>query len=239
MKSDILDSLSDGVLYALAEGMGLLLPPGLDRRFVIEEILEAREEDSLERRNASTHADASLHVEEKKYLCSELDCSDASAVSESLLERRYGDTMIRAIARDPVWAFAYWDISPVDRSLVKSEDGNSAFFLRVSEAGGEDERRRGFFDIPVADDDFQWYINVPRSKTRYRIDLCARAGNHVRVIARSTEILVPKQAIEEALVNLDSDQAALLKLSGLDSLHIEPARDENPQRILRSESEGE
>ena len=59
--SDKLDALSIEELYALADKTGLDLPLGLERPFIVEEILEALEEDSEDRRAAQGEA---VHIDE-------------------------------------------------------------------------------------------------------------------------------------------------------------------------------
>lgn len=237
--SEKFDSLSDEELFALAEKLGLDLPPDLDRLFVVEELCDALAEESAERRSVG---EAPLHVEEKKFACSETEDLELSSPPPPAV--RYSETMIRAIVRDPAWAFAFWDISDAERSFLRAEENESSLLLRVTEVGAEEECRKSSFDIPVAEDDLQWYINLPRPKARYRIDLCLRLGRpgpggRIKVLARTGEVAVPRQVLDEGLDRFEPEAAELLRLSGLDSLHIEPPRDDNPQRILKFRPDGE
>ena len=174
MNSDKLDALSLEELYTLADKTGLDLPPGLDRPFVVEEILEVLEEDSEDRRAEQGEA---VHIDEKKYSGLRIGDFDLVLGPDESLATRYNETMIRAIARDPSWAFAYWDVSDSEIEALRGEDSTAGLFLRVAEIGPPGEQsdgQREYFDIPVADNDLQWYINLPRSGVRFRIDLCAR-----------------------------------------------------------------
>ena len=110
-----LNGLSIDALYALAEKMGLDLPPALERVFVVEAILEAFEEDNEDRK---TSGDAAIHIEEKKYSGSELDEIDASLDAAPCIDRRYNETVIHCIARDPEWAFVFWDVR--DEESIRS-----------------------------------------------------------------------------------------------------------------------
>ncbi len=235
MTSEKFESLSDEELYALADKMGLDLPPGLARVFVAEEILEALEEDSLERRSS---ASAPMHVDEKKFSCSDaLSGVDECRASAAFADRRYNETMIRALVRDPSWAFAYWDIAEADRSALHA-DGVASLFLRVVELDEGGESAREFFDIPISEGDAQWYINLPHAKARYRIELRLRSGSRSRLLARSTALSVPRQTLEFHATALDARSSELLRLSGLEGLGIEPPPAGNPLRIL-SGGEGE
>jgi hypothetical protein len=233
VKAEKFESLSDEALYTLAERMGLALPPDLARVFVVEEILEALEEDSEERRGGGV---ASVRIEESKYSGSEMDDVAACLDCPPAMERSYNETTVKVLVRDPSWAFAFWDLAEADRQSLRSEDEGAAVFLRVYETTEADrpENKRDFFDIPVSEDDLQWYINLPRPKARYRIDLCARSEGKVRVLARSKEAAVPRQILEDGLGNLSPATVQLLRLSGLETLDIEPPENENPQRILKS-----
>lgn len=227
--SEKLSSLSVEDLYLLAERMGLDLPAGLERVFVLEEILDVLAEDSAER--LASRGDA-LRVEEMKYSGAGADDIEIAREPEAVLERRYNETMVRALVRDPSWAFAFWDISDAERAALRGGEQSAALFLRVSELDGETAKRE-FFDIPVTFDDLQWYINLPRSGVRFRIDLCARHGaSRLRVLARSNEVEAPRQSLSVGSPRPDSRVFELLRLSGLGELHIDAPPADNPQRIL-------
>lgn len=238
MNLDKFDSLSDEALYALAEKMGLDLPPNLERVFVVEEILGALEEDSDERLSAGF---APFRIEEFKFSGSSLDSVDAVTAEEPAIERCYNETSMRVLVRDPAWAFAFWEISDADLSALEGLDDSPAFFLHVSEVSDADggEQKKDFFDIPVSEDDSQWYINLPRSKTKYRIELCARAGNRVRILSRSKDVAAPRQFLDRSLGDIDPASAELFRLAGIETLDIEAPLEENPQRILKYGPEGE
>lgn len=234
MISEKLDALTDEELRRLAARIGLDLPEDLDRVFVLEEILEAMEEDSPGHRGTASP----VHIAEIKYAAFCAESLPHPAQSSDVLPDQYGETMIRALVRDPSWAFAFWDLSVADRLCLK-EDEDHGLFLRVAEIGAGEERKRDAFDIPVAAEDRQWYINLPRPGARYRIELCSRAGGKSRCLARATETLVPRQALDPEALNVDEARGELLRLSGLELLDIEPRDSDHPQRLLASDREGE
>ncbi len=238
VKADKFESLSDEALYALADKMGLDLPPALDRVFVVEEILGAIEEDSLERRSGRM---STVRIEEAKFSSSELDEVDPSILADSPMPKTYNETAIKVLVRDPSWAFAFWDISDNERQALVDGEWESSLFLRVFELpeGAQAEAKKEFFDIPVAIDDFQWYINLPKAKARYRIELCARTGGKLKVLARSRDAWVPRQFLDSPIDAIEGAKAELLRLSGIESLDIEPEGDVNTRRILLSEREGD
>jgi hypothetical protein len=237
VKIDKLDALSLEELYALADRTGLDLPSGLERPFVIEEILEVLEEDSEDRRAEQGEA---VHIDEKKYSGLRIGDFDVDLGPGESLATRYNETMIRAIVRDPSWAFAYWDIADLDLEMLRGEDPGASLFLRVAEIGPPGEQGdspREYFDIPIADNDLQWYINLPRSGVRFRIDLCARRGGQAgkfRVLARSNEVESPRQSLAASGPILDPPSYELLALSGAEDLPILDPPEGNPLRILPS-----
>ncbi|HTX72062.1 MAG TPA: DUF4912 domain-containing protein [Rectinemataceae bacterium] len=233
MNSEKLESLSLEALCALAEKMGLDLPAGLDRPFVVEEILDALVEDSEDRRSAG---DEAVHVDEKKYSGSELDGLDAPKDDVPGLESRYNETTIRALVRDPSWAFAYWDVSDSERAALAGEESAAPLFLRVVDlSSGCEDAACEHFDIPVSADDQQWYINLPHGGMRFRIDLCTRkAGNHsarARTLARSNILSSPRQELHPGPGGIDQSSARLLNLSGISDLRIQTIEPDNPLRI--------
>ncbi|MGA2546845.1 MAG: DUF4912 domain-containing protein [Rectinemataceae bacterium] len=237
MRIDKLEALSLEELYALADKTGLDLPPGLERPFVVEEILEVLEEDSEDRRAAQGEA---VHIDEKKYSGLRIGDFIVDHGRVESIARRYNETMIHAIVRDPSWAFAYWDVSDSELEALRGEDSSAGLFLRVAEMGQADEQgdaHREYFDIPVADNDLQWYINLPRTGVRFRIDLCARRGGQTgkfRILARSNEVESPRQSLAATSNSLDAPSYELLALSGVEDLPVAPPSEGNPLRILSS-----
>jgi uncharacterized protein len=236
VKTERLESFSIEELYSLAEKIGLDLPPDLERPFVVEEILEVLAEDSEDRR--SSQGDA-VHVDEKKFCGFEQDDIEIDEESGQALEARYNETMIRAMARDPSWAFAYWDVADSDLAGLRGEEQSAGLFLRIAEIPlGEPssaEPRMDCFDILVADEDRQWYINLPVAGVRFRIDLCARNPGQpgkARILARSNEVVSPRQSISAPA--LDERQRAMLALSGIEELRIEGLGEEDSFRLSRA-----
>jgi hypothetical protein len=233
-----LTALSDEALLTLADKIGLIIPPELERPFLIEAILEAYEEDFEDRKACG---DASVQAEETKYGGFESDDFVIPDADPSIATR-YNETMVRLLVRDTAWAFAFWDIKDEDRAELHAEEhgaGVLGFFLRVMEENGKDPcRGNEHFDIPVEESDLQWYINLPQPDTRYRIDLCCRVGGKIRVLARSNIVHTPRGSLVEGASAIDVKTAELLALSGFDELKKSQAEERHPSRIL-SGSEAE
>jgi hypothetical protein len=226
-----LSLLTDQELLLLAERMGFYIPEGLDRPFIIEEIVSALEDEDRER--VFSH-DGTGHVEEKK-LSGGAFSSFAAPVAACVPDR-YNETMIRALPRDPSWIYAYWDIADQRRTKLGEEENSLGLFLRVVEMGSTGEGRRSYFDIQVTLEDWKWYINIPRPGHAYRVDLCFRTLDKIRVLARSNEVRMPVHYLE-GLSKLPQMTKSLLILSDLEGLHLAEAGTDNPSRILAAEEE--
>lgn len=229
MNIERLNSLSLEALYALSEKMGLDLPAGLERVFVVEAILEAFEEDNADRRPSS---DAAAHIEEKKYSGSELDEIDASIDAAPCIARYYNETVVHLVERDPEWAFAFWDVREDELDEICSAEGFSGIFLKLIKDPTYEGKGSASFEVPVGVDDRQWYLQLPEQDAQYRIDLCARCGSKARVIAHSNTIRSPRALFADALGELDPSAAELAALSGLERLEIAPPPERHPSRIL-------
>ncbi|HEY9054187.1 MAG TPA: DUF4912 domain-containing protein [Rectinemataceae bacterium] len=231
MNPEKLSLLSDNELAHIAERMGIYIPEGLDRPFILEEILDALEEDSGER--VFSH-DGTGHVEEKKL--SGTSYRTPQPLSGAVLPERYNETMIRALPRDPAWIYAYWDIAERRRGPLAEQEGQYSLFLRVTEIRRQGDHKKDFFDIPITLDDWKWYINVPMPGSVYRVDLCLRESDKTRVLARSKELRMPLYYMRPAAKSPRVTKSLLL-LSGVDGLHLVEAKDENPARVLASDEE--
>ncbi|MCE5255844.1 MAG: DUF4912 domain-containing protein [Spirochaetaceae bacterium] len=231
MNPEKLSLLSDKELALLAERMGIFVPEGLDRLFIVEEILSALEEDDHER--VFSH-DGTGHVEEKKL--SGRGFLPTLAPDNTVIPSRYSETMIRALPRDPAWIYAYWDIAEQRHPPLGGEDAEANLFLRVVEIDPQSSDRKDFFDISISYEDWKWYINIPQPGAHYRVDLCQRMKAKIRVLARSNELKMPVYYIRNT-PRIPQITKSLLILSGIEGLHLTEPRDENPNRILMADGE--
>jgi uncharacterized protein len=224
-----LNALSVDALYALAEKMGLDLPEELERVFIVEALLEAFDDDNADRRSSG---DMALHIEEKKFSGSELDEIEASLEAAPCIERRYNETLIYCMPRDPEWAFCFWDVKDDEIDALNTLEGYRGLFLRVTKSPhAQDAKSSSSFEIPVDERDDHWYIHMPDQDAFYRLELCARTGSKSRVIAHSNIIRTPRSLMEQELQDLSESAASLAALSGLDKLKISRVPDRHPSRI--------
>ncbi|GAB1432530.1 hypothetical protein MASR2M29_11550 [Spirochaetota bacterium] len=216
-------------LYALADKMGLDLPVNLERIFVVEALLEAFEEDSAERKVSGNDA---AHIIEKKYSGSELDEIDASLDAAPYIASRYNETIIHVIARDPEWAFVFWDVKDDLFEELRASANFSHLFLRVIRDPRSGDKQGLSFEVSVGDEDARWYLHLPDDDSSYKVALYARLGSKSRLLAKSSVVHIPRALISDKLSDLDKSASKLAFLSGLASLEIMPLPDHHPSRIL-------
>lgn len=103
----------------------------------------------------------------------------------------YGVTVLRALPRDPYWAYLYWEISQETRDRIRQEAGEWFFdiaepLIRVLNEKGEIVK-----DVPVLLDANSWYINLsPNGAFHFELGLKDRNGDF-RVIVRSNRVTLP------------------------------------------------
>ena len=224
-----LDELSIDALYTLAEKMGLVLPPDLDKFIVIGEILDAYLEDSNERKNIHTVA---IHVEEKKFSGSELDEIEASLVAAPSIIARYNETVIHLIVKDSGWAFVFWDISDDDFNKFGLGEQLNWLALHVQKVDLATKKVLSSFDVNVSLSDNSWYINLPDPDSDYRVQLVAVSDAGRVEICHSSIVHTPRAwyaTSEELFSAIEPD---LYDLSGADSLNLYMIQDHHPSRIM-------
>jgi hypothetical protein len=125
---------------------------------------------------------------------------------EYLLPRRYDETILSLMARDPYWVYAYWDISSTDVCRIDRDHGYGAWsagakMLRVYDVTeGSAHSARALMSIGIGDDSTSWYINVPEANRAYCADivLITPAGREI-TLARSNSVLTPRDGVSDVI----------------------------------------
>lgn len=232
MIRDRLEALSPESLRRIAVQYDIDFTEETARETLVELIFDAIEENRLEKEASDTNP---VKVEEKKYVL--FEGAELEGVhdfpDDAELPDDYNETRVVLLVRDPAWAFAYWEIGghALDELEVE-EDEEIEFLLRVS--GSADPRLSSAeqFDIPIQQSDRNWYINLPKPETYYRIDLVARHMAGEAVLARSNTVLVPPGALPDDRDDGLSAADHVLAYSGLDKLDVASHGSPIPQRIL-------
>jgi len=152
-----LESLSTAELIKLADSFGIDIPFGLERVFIIEELLET----ALPGRDDS-----------KDVLEASPDIAETAA-----LPKQYNISYIEIMIRDPFWAFAFWEIKEHDRQIHENAPDFEGYCLRVIPVG-EGEAGGDSFTVSVDVNDSARYLGFQHesqtsTNRRYIVKLCA------------------------------------------------------------------
>jgi len=199
-----LEGLSTGELIKLADTNGIDIPAGLERIFIIEEILECA--------NAEDQSAKEEIVVNPSY-------------SESvLLPKRYNISYIEVIIRDPLWAFVFWEIKGHDREVHENAADFNGYCLRVIPLGenGEKGQLENSFTVPIGLQDCARYLGFAEHSSmnsgRYLINLNVSRGDSELQIASSLPFNLPKLYENENITQMSGNP--LIRLSGVQDLSI-------------------
>jgi hypothetical protein len=193
MTRERLQMLSMEELVALARSDGCELSEPADRSTLIESILEVFEEQKRERQLENN---SFVRVEEAKFEVSSEHQTPHSGADLFPVPRRYNQTRITFLARDPHWAFAFWELDDHDVLRVKKSDPEKVV-LRVHDVELQDRDGSGSgfsFDIPVRLEDSSWYIYLPNHDCSYSVEVGMVSSGRFTCLARSNSIRTPREA---------------------------------------------
>ncbi|MDR3193371.1 MAG: DUF4912 domain-containing protein [Treponema sp.] len=270
-----LESMTSAELVRVADSFGIDIPPGLDRVFVIEELLDivslyesfreepvspeipkaesppscrdggeaggARAEAVPETLSRGGDGFSSLILFPTEDPEGPLQGTPAVDVREGVFgtedfpgsvpfPKQYNITFIDVMIRDPLWAFAFWEIKEHDRETFERMAGFDGYRLRINPLGegGTADLLSGF-TVSISPEDTAWYIGFPSENTggRFQVELCARLWERIDVLASSRVFAMPK--LQERAGLSGQRFSALALLSGAEEFPIL----RNPERKVR------
>jgi hypothetical protein len=204
-----LERLTTAELIKLADRAGIDVPFGLERIVIIEELLEAMDD-------ARTGAEktAPFPLEERR-----------QPASTAPLPRHYNISYVNVLVRDPLWAFAFWEVNAHDKELHEKAPDFGGYCLRVeSDPFLDDSQAQGAenssFTVQVGIGDSAWYLGFSPSGGTFKVELCAIHREESVVLAVSQPFRLPN--LLEPLGNRYSKAShnPLLRLSGIDEFRI-------------------
>lgn len=142
------------------------------------------------------------------------------------LPRGYGDNRIVLMARDSYWIFAYWEIQQysVDeaRSFLGDAWDSACWVLRVNDVTDiifDGTNSHSFFDIEMAAETDNWYIEVAEDDRGYVAEIGVRAADgRFFVLARSNAVETPRaglsDVIDEAWMSREREFERLYAMAG-------------------------
>jgi len=220
-----LESLTTDELIQVADKLGVDIPDGLDRIFIIEELLDTVSDDN---------EDSGTVPEEK-------DLEDSGLIESVPLPKQYNITYIEVMVRDPLWAFVFWEIKTQDKEQFEKGQDFDGYYLKVSplentrndslrnDNPGNDESD-GVFKVPVTPTDSAWYIGFTPSghenilllsQRHYHVELCVLLKGIETVLAVSNSFRLPGLSeLQSGAAKNELIISPLGNLSGYKDFHI-------------------
>lgn len=232
MNLESLHSMATDSLIEIARRLGLELPEGLERPFIIEEILDAQDDDQSSTLSGSLSTLSgvdSLPAEGQ-------EGADQASQAEAprLCETRYNENFIQAILKDPSWAYLTWDLKEDEYRHMDESEGKT-FAIRVLELASPLDPAKNalsWFDLTIAPEDGEWYVNLPEDGMSYVFELGSSTAHERKILARSNIVQTPKLRRLQDFERLPKATKALLELSGFRAYFPEPEGDSRGSRIL-------
>lgn len=235
MTRERLEGLPMTVLLDLALRENVPVDDGMSRPELIEELLEAFEEDSRER---ETLQNLILKMEQAKFQYPLAAERGAATGKEPVLPASYDENRVDLVLRDPQWALALWEVRKKDLDAVTQEPTFRGLALRVHEYEAPGQPSLTFFPIPVPQSSGSRYLHLPTPGHWYALELHIQTDRESRALARSGLILAPDEVPDDPKQRpgLTPEQVRILDVSGsalCETVRGRPDLDrpEYPQRI--------
>ncbi len=214
MTRDRLEGLPLSALLELSRKENLDFDPEASREDLIEELLEAYEEDQREREKLKNLI---IKIEESKFSLHAEDLTrvEPEPVLPELLEA-YDDDTVLLFLRDPTWALAVWEVRKSIQESWAKEISFRSFGLKVLEKEAKDGDVISSFLIPLSQAVGTRYIHLPTAGSWYQLELHALFERETRFLSRTTALQAPFDEppyLEKA--SEDPQKKRLLELSGL------------------------
>jgi hypothetical protein len=214
-----LESLSTDELIKLADTFGIDIPFGLERIFIIEELIECSNANKQETAN---------------------DLEVNPSYSETvLLPKQYNISYVDVIIRDPLWVFVLWEVKGHDREMHENASDFNGYCLRLiplNELGKEPRFRENSYTVLIGKEDCARYIGLAeqtgQNSNCYVIKLGVIRGDNDFEIASSLPFHLPPLSENETLSGMGNNP--LIRLSGVQDLSIIKKTDRQP-RIKRQQ----
>lgn len=192
-----LQTLSTDALLQLADQYGLFLSADLTRRLLIGELLDLDDE------GTGTE-----------------DGSTAVALHPHAAVCSYNVTEIKAVLKDPIWFFVFWDFHQHLLNSVTAAKDFSSFILRVHSLNPSDRTQSlDYFDIQVPPSDRKRYIHVSFDEYLHRVDLMVLfTDGREQLLAQSNIIEMRRKNIPQRLCVSQNAANKIITLSGLAAL---------------------
>jgi hypothetical protein len=182
-----LESFTSQELLSVAAQLSVDLPESLSNRtLIIGEILEAVEESLKPVENGSGTGKES---ENKARTTKSAQNHKGNPFVTVKIPDRYNITYIKALVRDPLWVFVFWEVKmSIMEKLVKMDDFDG-LCLRINALRNE----KVFLShtVPVGNSDKAWYLDFPAEGDEFFVEICALVGGREEVLAKTRSFRQP------------------------------------------------
>jgi hypothetical protein len=129
--------------------------------------------------------------------------ADDKPYPESLknsLAKGYGDNLLILMARDPYWAFGYWEVSEYRKNDIMDSIGiekflSSRLFIRIYKIEKDNETLHLETDLGIAD---SWHMNLNSpGREFYGVLGYLTCDNQFIQVARSNNITMPRDTFSD------------------------------------------
>lgn len=110
----------------------------------------------------------------------------------------YNETTVKVLAQNPTTLFVYWDISDEHRKYTIEKYGPDFFYTTKPILLVKNETTKESFEIEINDFANNWYITVPTTKCKYRVELLRKPienSNEYIYMASSNLIEAPNDHV--------------------------------------------
>ena len=213
MTRDRLEGLPITVLLDLSRKENLSVDPAITRVELIEDLLEAYEED---RRERETLQNLILKIEQAKFESQFINPTPSAFTQEPVLPGPYDDNTVDLVLRDPAWALVLWEVKKKDLDSWTQDPAFRGLHLRVLEYSGPGTEALAFFPIPVPQGAGSRYLHLPTPGRWYALELHVQFERESRLLARSPMLMTPPDLPDDPKdrPGLTPAQVRLLEVSG-------------------------
>jgi len=217
--------MSASDLKKLAAQQGIIVSADMDKDDLIDAVVDAFEESRLERLDDDNWT---IQSEAKKY---DIFKDEVFSLDRNVtINDSFNDSKIEVILVNPLMAFVFWEIGEDKKSVAHRCSRHNDLFLRVHEKG-LDNGSESYFDIPVKNEDYKWYITLPSNGCQYYVDLMIRNPDDI-VIASSNRIESPRKITKDIVNNESISQDDFLVLAGVYGFYDDDGFGDNTQKIV-------
>ena len=179
------------------------IPVNINTKPIIQSDSSEKEDNEMVRLIKSKHSNLNSTIENVDLIGAISTPSSVVITEEELtgeLPSEYGETRIVAQARDPHWAWIYWEFSSIERKKLEIQLGafeyaHTELFLRVFNTD-----LNYSFDVKLPENCDNWYLSLNDSDCDYYVQLCIHIPSlGDEILASSNLIHLPTDKVSEKI----------------------------------------